>query len=51
MVDKQWTRIEKYSGLQVVMSWGAEGGIRTHTMFPPPAPQAGAYDFLVSFTQ
>ena len=36
MVNKQWTWIDKHSGLQVVMSCGAEGGIRTPTMLPPP---------------
>ena len=40
MVDTWWTRIEKHAGWQAVLSNGAEGGIRTPTMLPPPAPQA-----------
>jgi hypothetical protein len=30
------------TALHVVLSYGAEGGIRTPTVLPPPAPQAGA---------
>ena len=44
MVDKWWTQIDKHAGLQAVLSCGAEGGIRTPTMLPPPAPQAEERD-------
>ena len=43
MVDKWWTRIEKHAGLQVVLSCGAEGGIRTHIFLENPR-KAGIFD-------
>ena len=44
MVDNRWTGTRKGPGFLAVLRCGAEGGIRTRTVLPPPAPQAGRKD-------
>ena len=47
MADNRWTETRKGPGFLAVLRCGAEGGIRTRTVLPQPAPVDGEGAYAV----